>query len=139
MILLYKKCHAKMHIDNFVYLASKPSVLHNSFLIGIPTVSECQPKSFNQSNCLQVPFKLNTGHDIECWYHRRSKPETEDCQKMVNFSVSSCSLDQSNDDQVKDEFHQPLPKCDGNNNSIIPEWKFTFSQQNLQIKLFSIP
>ena len=94
----------------------------------IPTISECQPKSFNQSNCLQVPSKLCTGHNIECWYHRRSKPETKYCHKMINLSVSSCSLNQSDDKQVKDEFHQPLPKCDGNDNSIVPEWKFIFSQ-----------
>jgi hypothetical protein len=23
-----------------------------------------------------------------------------------------------------------LPKCDGNDNSIVPKWKFIFSQQN---------
>ena len=96
----------------------------------ICTMSKCQPKSFNQSNCLQVPSKLCTGHNIECWYHRRSKPETKYCHKMINLSVSSCSLNQSDDKQVKDEFHQPLPKCDGNDNSIVPKWKFIFSQQN---------
>ena len=43
---------------------------------------------------------------------------------MIHFPVASWSRNQSNDDQVKDEFHKPLPKCDGYDNSIISEWKY---------------
>ena len=95
-----------------------------SLIIGNPTMSECKPKSFNQSKCFQVPSKLCTGHHIEWWYHRWSNEETKDCHKMINFPVASWSYNQSDDHQIKDEFHKPLPKRDGYDNSIISEWKY---------------
>ena len=58
--------------------------------------------------------------------HNLSKNETKDCCKMINFPVASWSCNQSNDHQVKDEFHKTLPKCDGDDNSIISEWKYLY-------------
>ena len=111
-----------VHLSKFLYIFH-PEWRWSLIIHIIRTMIECQPKSFNQSKCFQVPSKFCTGHHIEWWYHRWSNKETKDCHKMIHFPVASWSCNQSNDHQVKDEFHKPLPKCDCYDNSIISEWK----------------
>ena len=40
---------------------------------------------------------------------------------MINLSISSKSCNRSNQYQIEDQFNEPLPKCYGKNNAIIPE------------------
>ena len=42
---------------------------------------------------------------------------------MIKLAIGSKPYNQSNGNQLNDEFKKPLPKCNCNNYSIIPKWK----------------
>ena len=97
-------CYHQTYLPHLFWTLGQKSLYQNIYFIFnshcfpiiIAVFGNGCPKSFQQSVCLQISSKFCTCHEVKGRHCRCSKPNTEQCQKMINFTISSKSYHQSN-------------------------------------------